>query len=140
MRLAGRNAEIKITVGAGTAMVVPMSSYSMNMETERIDATNFGDPNKVEVQGLPSLGGDFSGFYESTASYQLFAAALAPAPPTLSIAPDSINFPTWLVTGPANISASLSQDVNGAIEVSGSWSAAGAWDLDALTVAPTPAP
>ena len=95
------------------------------METEFIDATNFGDTNKVEVRGLPSLGGDFSGFYDTATSYQLFAAAQAVGVVTLSIAFDTENYPTWTIDGPANISASMTQSVSGAIEYSGSWSAAG---------------
>ena len=83
----------------------------------------------MEIRGLPSLGGDFSGFYDTTTSYQLFAAAQASEAITLSIAFDKINYPTWTIDGPANISASMTQNVSGAIEYSGSWSAAGTWDL-----------
>jgi hypothetical protein len=137
-RLSGRYAEVTMTIAAGTAIVVPMASYTVNMETEFIDATNFGDTNKVEVRGLPSLGGDFSGFYDTTTSYQLFAAAQATGIVTLSIAFDTENYPTWTIDGPANVSASMTQNVSGAIEYSGSWSAAGAWDLSALIAAPTP--
>jgi hypothetical protein len=138
-RLAGRNGEVKVTIGAATAVVVPMASYSVNMETEMIDATNFGDTNKVEIRGLPSLSGDFSGFYETAASYHLFAAAQSDEIIQLSIALDKIGYPTLLIDGPANLSASLNQTVNGAIEVSGSFSASGSWDLSALIVPPVPA-
>ena len=42
-RLSGRYAEITMLIAPGTAIVVPMASYTVNMESEFIDATNFGD-------------------------------------------------------------------------------------------------
>jgi hypothetical protein len=136
MRLAGRYGQVKIQIGAGTTIVVPMASYSMNMERDFIDVTIFGDSNIVELPGLQSLSGDFSGFYETTTAWQLFAAAQATTTPTLTLALDTANNPNLTFSGPANISASISQTVNGAIEISGNWSAAASWDLSALTTPP----
>src|SRR5690349_11970232 len=65
---AGRKGAIYMsTSGAGAASLVPgQSAFSLNMATDKIEVTSFGDSNKVYVQGLPDVQISFSGHWDDT--------------------------------------------------------------------------
>lgn len=118
----GRNGRLYVGLASDTASAEPVAnlkSYSLNMTTDRVDVTCFGDQNKKSVAGLPTAEGDFAGYFD-TASAQLYTAAQ-----------DGLarKFYLYVATGgdyffgTANFDFSISAAVDGAVEVSGSWSA-----------------
>jgi hypothetical protein len=135
-RLGGRNTEVTLKIGAGTAVAVPANNFSLDMSKDAIDATNFLDPNKVELRGIPALSGEISGFFDTTGSWILYSAALNTTDSiTMTVTFDKLMFPNETISGPVALDASLSATVDGAYESSGSWSATGPWNLTNLTSA-----
>jgi hypothetical protein len=135
-RLGGRNTQVTLKIGAGTAVTVPANNFTMDMTKDQIDATNFQDPNKVSLMGIPALSGTVSGFFDTATSYILYSSALETAAVvTMEVTFDPVAFPLEKVFGPVAIDASLSATVDGAYESNGTWTATGVWDLTALKTA-----
>lgn len=130
----GKKGRVMLSPGAGAAVTVgSLTGWSLNMAGERADATAMGDANKVSLMGLPDLSGQFSGFWDD-ADGTLFDAAAASANGTacpLYLYPDT-NDLTNYAYGSAWIDASISVKVNGPVEVSANFSAAGSWDVSRL--------
>jgi hypothetical protein len=95
------------------------------METDKIDVTAFGDPNKQYVQGLRDLTGDLSGFWDN-ADDKLFDAAESADPVRIYLYPSS-DAPTFYWYGTAWVDASLEVGVSDAVTVSATFAAASAW-------------
>lgn len=133
-RKAGKSGKVYLSPGAGAAVnVASLSSWSINGTTDQIDVTAFNDANKVKVTGLPEISGSFSGFWDD-ADGTIFDAAIASNSGTAStcyIYPDSTQM-TKYACGTAYVDASIQGSVNGAVEISANWSAAGSWDLTRL--------
>jgi hypothetical protein len=112
----------------GTSDAVPvlsLNAWSLNLETDTVDVTAFGDPNKVYVQGLKDTSGDLSGFWDSAAD-TLFDAADSVDGTKLYLYPSSAA-PTHYFYGPAWVNMSVETGVGDAVTASGSFVAAGAW-------------
>jgi hypothetical protein len=135
MRLAGKNTQITLKLGAGTPATVPANNWTMDASKDDIDATNFLDANKVTLKGLPNLSGNLSGFFDSATSYILFSAALGTEVITMEVTLDSVSFPAEKIYGPVNIDAGLESTVDGAITSNGTWAASGVWNLESLKTA-----
>lgn len=105
--------------------LISMASFSINMETDKIEVTAFGDANKTYVQGLKDVSGDLSGFWDS-ADDKIFDAADSADGVKMYLYPSS-NAPTIYFYGPAWVDASIEVGVTDAINVSGSFSANGSW-------------
>lgn len=126
-RYAGRKGRVMMsTSGSGTAVtVLNITSFSINFETEKIDVTAFGDPNKVYVQGLPDVDGEFSFFWDDS-DPTLYQASRSADGVKLYIYPSEDALSRYFY-GPAWTDFSIESDVNGAVQGSVSFSAAGAW-------------
>ncbi len=112
--------------GAGAAVnVVFLNEWSIDMATDKVETTAFGDANKTYVQGLKDVSGDLSGFFDS-ATDQLFDAADSADGVKLYLYP-SADAPTIYFYGPAWVDASISVPVSGAVALSGSFAANGSW-------------
>jgi hypothetical protein len=124
---AGRKGVIYMsTTGGGTAVtVIHMKSWSLNMPTDKIETTAFGDTNKTYVQGLPDATGDMSGWWDDT-SDALYDGSQSTNGVKLYLYP-SADAPSKFWSGPAWVDFSIDVDVNGAVEVSASFVANGAW-------------
>lgn len=122
---AGRDSRLYMsTTGAGTAIpVANLSSISINMETDTIDVTSFGNSNRVYVQGLKDFSADFDGFWDDT-DETMFDAADSSSAPKFYFYP-SINAVNRYWYGTAWVSASIETSVDGAVSTSGSLVAAG---------------
>lgn len=123
-KIAGRNARLYVAVASnGTAQpLVAIKSFTLNGESERFDATSFGDTTKTYVAGLPDSSGSFTGFFDSTDSGTYTASADGVARSWYFYPSTSNTGQYWWGTG--YFDYSLSADVGGVIEVSGNFSAA----------------
>lgn len=113
---------------SGNAAAVPVASlrqWSIDFSTDKIDATCFGDTNKQYLAGLPDSSGSFAGLYDD-ASVSAYSAAVdngANNARRFYLYPDTNDTSKyWFGTG--FFDASYSASVDGAIELSGNWSAA----------------
>jgi hypothetical protein len=114
------------TSGAGTAVqAVALTSWSLNLPTDRVEVTSFEDTNKVYVQGKKDITGDFSGFWDE-ADDSLFDAADSSTPVKLYLYP-SADASTRYFYGTAWVDASIEVGVDAAVSISGSFAAATAW-------------
>ena len=114
------------TTGTGVAsLVAQLSKISLDMATDKVPTTSFGDANKTYVQGLRDLKGQIEGFWNSAAD-ALFDASESADGCKLYIYPAS-TAPTIYHYGPAWMDASLDIDVNGAVKFSASFVANGSW-------------
>ena len=74
--------------------------------------------------------GTLTGWWEAVGSKVLFDAAFGDTAVTLELVPSTLDA-TTLFTGPANLSMSIEVAVDGAVTVSGNWTGAGPWTLEA---------
>ena len=124
---AGRKGVVYMsTTGSGTAVaVVNLKTWSLNQPTDKIEVTAFGDANKKYVQGLPDATGDISGWWDDTTD-ALYDASQSTSGVKLYLYPSS-DAPSKYWYGPAWVDFSITVDVNGAVECSGSFVANGSW-------------
>lgn len=115
------------TSGTGTAVnVANLTSWSLNMATDRFDVTSFTDTNKTYVQGLRDISGQFQGFFDDTATAALFTAAESADAVKIYLYP-SADAAARYFYGTAFLDMSISTPVNGAVTVNGSFAAASSW-------------
>ena len=118
------------TTGAGVASaLLSMTEWSLNMPTDRVETTAFGDANKTYVQGLRDISGAFSGFWND-AEAKLFTAATSADGIRMYLYPDLTNAPTKFASGPSWLDVSVTVGVAAAVAVSGSFAANGAWTVN----------
>jgi hypothetical protein len=113
-------------VGTGVAInMISLSSWTLDMATDKQEVTAFGDVNKTYVQGLKDIKGSISGFWDS-ADDALFDASESADGMKLYLYPSS-TAPTIYFYGPAWLDASLSVGAGDAVTVEGNFVANGAW-------------
>lgn len=114
------------TSGSGTAVnVISLNSWELNMATDKVETTAFGDANKTYVQGLKDISGTINGFWDS-ADDTMFDASESADGVKMYLYP-SADAATIYFYGPAWIDASISVGVGAAITVSCNFSANGSW-------------
>lgn len=123
-RIAGRNGRLyaNITSGGTPEPVTFLNNWSINFQVDRIEVTAFGDSNKTYVAGLPDASGDYAGFYDDE-SNQFYTAATDGVPRKFYLYPNTTNNSQYWF-GTATFDFSVNAAVDGAVQVSGSWSAA----------------
>lgn len=120
------------TTGAGAATsFANMTNWSINANTDKFEVTAFGDGNKTYVQGLKDVQGAFQGFYDDSASANLFTAADSADGVKLYLYPSSDAI-TKYAYGPAWVDASITSEVGGVVRVSASFAANGSWGFSKL--------
>lgn len=131
-RLHGKNGRIQMDATGGSSVVTlgDLAGWSLDMATDRVEVTAFGDTNKRRVAGLPDFSGGLSGWWNAVASSSpaFFAAVLAGIPVTLRLIPNILD-PTVYFQGLANVDGGVNVSANGAITTSGKWDAAGNWAI-----------
>lgn len=119
------------TSGSGTAtQVASLTTWSLDMPTDKVEVTSFGDTNKTYVQGLRDITGSFEGFWDDTES-KLFSGSGSTDGVKLYLYP-SADAPSRYACGPAWVDASIETGVSAAVTVSADFAANGAWDLTHL--------
>jgi hypothetical protein len=114
------------TTGSGTAIpVASLTNWSLDQKTDRVETTSYGDANKVYVQGLPDLSGNFAGFWDDSDT-TLKTAAVSADGTKLYLYP-STDAITKYAYGPAWVDVSFDVAVDGAVKISGSFAANGSW-------------
>ena len=114
------------TTGAGAATATTsLSAWSLDLSTDKVEVTAFGDLNKTYVQGLKDIKGSLSGFLDDT-GLSLFTAADSTDGVKMYLYPSSAS-PTVYWYGPAWLDASIAVPVGGANTLSGNFVASGAW-------------
>lgn len=114
------------TSGSGAAVnVVYLTEWTLDMATDKVEVTSFGDANKTYVQGLKDVNGTISGYFDN-ATDQLFDASESSDGVKLYLYPSSL-VPTVYFYGPAWVDASINVGVDRAITLSGNFVANGSW-------------
>ena len=114
------------TSGSGNAVtVIGLNTWSLNMATDRVEVTAFGDANKTYVQGLPDITGDIAGFFDDL-SDALYDGSRSADGVKLYLYP-SEDCLTKYFYGPAFVDFSINTGVSEAVAISGSFAAAGSW-------------
>jgi hypothetical protein len=127
-RYHGKDAVVYMSVNeAGDASEVKgMNSWDLDMSTDTVDVTAFGDKNKVFVQGLPNLSGTFSGFWDDTEDK--IRQARKSATPVKLYLYQSRNAASKYHYGKAWIGAAQTAGVGDAVTQTVNFTAADSWD------------
>lgn len=124
-RIHGRRGRVYVGLASDTATAEPvafLNRWSLNSSSDRVDVTSFGDTTKVYVAGLPDAQGTFAGFYD-TASAQLYTASSDGLARKTYLYPDTTATGTYWF-GTAFFDFSVEDGVDGAVTISGNFSAA----------------
>lgn len=129
-RIHGKAGQIKMDPAGGGALVLlaDTNGWTLDMSTDRVDVTAFGDTNKRRVSGLPDFAGTVAARWNAATSPTYFAAVLAGIPVTLRLIPNALD-PTVYFGGLANVDGSINVDSAGAVTWTGKWDAAGNWTM-----------
>ena len=114
------------TTGSGAATTTTsLSGWTLDLSTDKVEVTAFGDLNKTYVQGLKDIKGTLTGFLDD-AGLSLFTGADSTDGVRMYLYPSSAS-PTVYWYGPAWLDASIAVPVGGANTLSGNFVASGAW-------------
>jgi hypothetical protein len=113
------------TSGSGNASSITLTEWTLNMATDKVEVTSFGDANKTYVQGLKDTQGTITGFWDS-ADTKLFDAADSTDGIKMYLYPSSDASGLYFY-GPAWLDASITTGVSAAVAMNGSFVANGSW-------------
>jgi hypothetical protein len=125
---SGRQGQVKMGADDLTAVAVAsLNNWTLSLATEMIEVTCFLDLNKVYLPSMRDLSGTVGGYWNSE-ELAIIEATDDEAPLHLVLIPN-VSEATFEFSGPAYISAEIEVPVNGAPTLSGTFSAAGAWEI-----------
>lgn len=134
-RIHGKNGQIYMDADGASpfsyVLLSDLNKWTLDMSTDRVDVTAFGDTNKQRVAGLPDFSGTIAGRWNALATsgaIRYIDAVLAGIPVQLKLVPNSADA-TVFFSGLANVDGSISVPVDGAVDITGKWDAAGNWTL-----------
>lgn len=116
-------------------IVTSLNTWKLSQKTDKVNVTCFGDRNKKYVMGLKDISGSLGGFW-NVDELTLFSAVDAETPGMLSLIPnytEEVSLVVPAFTGLAYMDVDIDTNVEGAPAISGSFVAAGDWDLNILT-------
>lgn len=121
-RVHGRRGRLYAAIASGgTAEPIAfLTNWTLDLSTDKVEVTSFGDSNKTYVAGLPDSSGTYSGYYD-TATEQLYTAATDGVARAFYLYPDTDDGDYF--SGSAFFDFSVSTAVDGAVSISGSFSA-----------------
>jgi len=124
---AGRKGLVYLsTTGSGAVTnVIKLTKWALDMSTDKIEVTAFGDSNKTYVQGLKDVKGTIAGFFDDTETKPFVAADSADGC-KFYLYPSS-DLPGRYWYGPAWLDVSIDTGVADAVAISGNFAANGAW-------------
>lgn len=100
--------------------------WSLSRKRDRVDVTSLGDANKIKVQGLPDISGDFEAAWDD-ADDSIFDASESADGAKMYLYPNHADYPTNYHYGPAWLDASIAGSRDGAVIITGTFEAAGNW-------------
>lgn len=126
-RYAGKGGVVYLsTTGTGDATkVLHLTSWSLNMPTDRIEVTSMDDENKTYVQGFKDVTGQLASHWDDTDD-QLFAGSDSDDGVKMYLYPSKL-VPGKYFYGPAWLDASINTSFNGSVDLSANFAANGAW-------------
>lgn len=133
-RLHGKGGAIYIggAKGSGGIRVAIKAEWNLNRSRDYVDATSFGDPNKVYLAGLPDVSGSFRGLLDTSGDL-LLNASTSDAQQLYLYASDG-ELPgsgtTLVAHGPALIDAQVTVSNTDAARMTGNFRASDAWTID----------
>ena len=116
------------TGGTAVVQVASLNKWDLDISRDHAKVTCFEDTNQVYVDGKPDIKGSYGGFYDPADGLVIFDVITGTVKPYLKLLP---YLPTPLVFfgGKGSVDGKISVDANGAVSISGSFVAAGAWTL-----------
>ena len=128
-RLHGKNGAIYINGGTGSGdKVASKAEWTLNLNRDFVDATVFGDTNKVYLVGLKDVSGTFAGLLDTSGDLLVNASDLDDVPVYL-YADDRPTFEVLVASGPGLFDASINASNTDAVRVTGNFRASGAWTV-----------
>ena len=116
------------TSGTGDASeLIGCTEWTLDMSTDTVEVTAFGDSNKTYVQGLPDISGTLAGFVRDDET-KWFGAQGSTDGVKLYLY-FSRQTPGRYAYGTAWFSLSLNNTVSSANEISGNFTAKGPWTI-----------
>ena len=127
-RYHGREGQCYMSTTAATVAtaVVGATGWTFDGSTDKVDASAFGDTNKVTVTGLPNAGGTINFVWDETDT-TLFSAAEGGEAVNMYLYRDAANAATHYRYGTAYIDISEDTNITSAVSGSATFSAAAAW-------------
>lgn len=129
-RMHGAHGQVKMdpTGGATAVVVASLNKWELDMKTDKVKVTAFGDPNQVYVQGLPDVSGTYGGWFDPVDGLELFGVVFGTAKPYLELYPsDDVAMAAIKWAGKGLLDSKITVDANGGVAVSGAFVAAGPW-------------
>lgn len=124
--ISGRKGRVYIdNSAAGTGSATPianLNTWGLDSTTDKTEVSSFGDSSKVYVVGLPDGSISFGGFWDTAAGSQYNISTSVAAGRKFYLYPSTDNAQYFF--GLAHFDLSLTQTISGAVEVSGTGSAA----------------
>jgi hypothetical protein len=111
---------VGVSTKAAPSPVAYTASFSIDMKTDKVDVTAYGDNNKTYVAGLPDDQGQYGGFAD-IAGDLLYTAARDGLSRKFYFYPDYVNSVGTYFFGSAFFDLSYSSAVGDAVKVSGTW-------------------
>jgi hypothetical protein len=111
----------------GGKKVGSIQSWKLSMKRKKTDVTCMEDLNEIQVQGLPSYSGSYTGVWDDTDT-SVFEAQASTVAVTMILYPDYANAPTKFFYGPINVDLDMEGAVDSAVKITGDISAAGNWN------------
>lgn len=128
----GRKGVVYIsTSGSGNATSAgKLNNWTIDMKTDKVDTTSFGDSNKTYVQGLKDITGTMAGFWQDSDN-TVFAASDSTDGCKIYLYP-SADAPQYYWYGPAWLDASVETAIGDAVKIKANFAANGAWGRKAV--------
>ena len=139
-RLHGKGGAIYIGGTFASKTAIPTNSnrltfkseWTLNRSRDYVDATAFGDPNKVWLAGLPDISGTFRGLLDVGGDL-LFSASTSDAQDLFLMASDGTLAGTTAIMvahGPGLLDAQVTVGNADAARITGNYRASAAWTID----------
>jgi len=115
------------TTGTSAASAVGgIRGFTLDLTTDTVDVTEFGQTNRTFVIGFPAYQGTLDGFYATDVS--ILQSASGSADGTNIYLYPSTDAPTKFIGGPAWLNLSIRSAVDQAVQQNANFSARGSWN------------
>lgn len=132
-KLHGKNGAIYIAAAGGSkTKVVNKTEWTLNLNRDYVDATTFGNTNKVYLVGLKDISGTYAGILDLRGD-ALVNVADSGETYIYLYADDTSNngtgAPIMVAYGPGYFDASITASISDAIKVTGNFRASNNWTV-----------